>query len=145
MSQRVEFYLLESESEGQRMVCACKIAAKAYKQGLRVFLRVEDKDRVAQLDQLLWHFNPASFIPHCAAVNLAEQPRTPVVIGDQQAPDGFDQLLISLSRQVPADIDRFDRVADLISNEETNKQHGRQRFKHYRQLGIEPTTHQIAG
>jgi len=137
---RVDFYLLDAADRDSLLKCACRIAGKAYQQGMRVYIQLDDDAAIGSLDQLLWTFSPTSFVPHAVAGG-AEQ--APVLIGDGPAPDGYEQLLVSLTREVPGDIDRYQRVADLISSDHQEKQLGRERFKHYRAKGIEPNTHQI--
>ena len=56
----------------------------------------------------------------------------------------FSELLISLTGNVPDDMSQFTRVADLISDDEEDKQLGRLRFKAYRGQGLTPATHNIS-
>lgn len=144
MPARVDFYLLQSRDEPARFAYACRIAEKAYLQGLSVFLRVANHAQIAVLDKLLWAFSPASFVPHCAADAVAQNVEVKVLISAQAAPTGWHDLLISLTAAVPGDVERFNRVADLISDDAAAKQAGRARFKFYRQQGITPTTHNIS-
>lgn len=143
MPDRVDFYLLDAADPDSLLKCACRIASKACQQGLRVYIQLDDDAAVKSLDQLLWTFSPTSFVPHAVAGG-SETDRVPVLIGDGPGPNGYEQLLVSLTREVPGDVDRYQRVADLISSEQQEKQLGRERFKHYRAKGIEPNTHQIS-
>ena len=152
MPERVDFYLLKEAGQDHLLTCACRIAGKACLQGMRVYVRLESSQQVEMFDQLLWSFNPTSFVPHCVysgggktdgTTDGMTDGMTPVVIGDGPGPEGYEQMLICLTATIPDDVDRYHRVADLISNEDQAKQFGRVRFKQYRSSGIEPSTHKI--
>ncbi|MGB5707034.1 MAG: DNA polymerase III subunit chi [Arenicellales bacterium] len=143
MPSRVDFYILDSSDEMNWLCCACRIAGKAYQQGMNVYMQVESGDHAREVDRLLWTFHPTSFIPH-EVLMQQRSPVAPVLIGTGPAPDRWDSMLITLTREVPSDTNRFDRVADLIINDEQHKLFGRERFRFYRNCGIEPNTHQIS-
>ena len=93
MPERVDFYLLDQGDVEGKLLCACKVAGKAYQQGLKVFLRARDPDQARQLDQLLWSYHPASFVPHGLAGDDISLPAlTPVLIGSSEAPTAMDDL-----------------------------------------------------
>lgn len=142
MAQRVDFYILESSDELSWLRYACRIANKAYQQRMYVYMQVESESRAIELDRLLWTLNSTSFIPHEILMQRTS-PTAPVLIGTGPAPDRWNRMLITLTRETPSDADRFDRVADLIINDEQHKAYGRERFRFYRQNGIEPNTHNI--
>jgi len=144
MPERVDFYLLESAGEASRFTCACKIAAKASQQGLKVYMRVDSAPQAATLDARLWDYNPLSFVPHCLTGDTMAA-NAKVLIGDADAPEGWRDLLISLTEEVPPDVDRYNRIADLISDDDADKATGRLRFKYYRDSGATPTIHNIRG
>jgi DNA polymerase-3 subunit chi len=143
MPEQIDFYILASTDTTSKLICVCKVVSKAYKQGLKVYVQSENAAQVEALDQLLWSFSPASFIPHTIIDEGDSNCTAPVLIGGCSAPNGWEQLLISLTSAVAADVSRFTRVADFISNNEQDKQSGRDRFKAYRQLGVEPKTHHL--
>ncbi|PSJ46657.1 DNA polymerase III subunit chi [Zobellella endophytica] len=117
---------------------ACRLATDAYRQGLGVFIHTRDQAQAEALDELLWQQSPDSFVAH----NLqGEGPRqgAPVVIG-WQAPHQGRPLLINLAPQAPAFARRFNRLLDFVPPDEAGKQLARERFKAYRQAGVELTT-----
>ena len=59
-------------------------------------------------------------------------------------PEGVD-VLINLATQVPPVAGKATRVIEIIDGEPARRAAGRARFKKYRELGIEPTTHNIGG
>ncbi|MGI9310071.1 MAG: DNA polymerase III subunit chi [bacterium] len=151
---RVDFYVLARARTEDKHAYACRIADKAHARGMTVFMRAEDDAQSESLDKLLWTFSQGSFVPHirCAAVSNEDAGADdsanddaiyPVRIGSH-APSRAADLLISLTREAPADYARFARVADLILDHADDKAAGRARFRFYREQGIAPNTHNIA-
>ena len=143
MPQRVDFYLLNNSDEVSLLQCACRLTGKAYQQGLNVYIQVDSGHDAAELDSLLWTFNPVSFVPHEAAGTRHGTTPAPVLISTEPAIDKWDSLLLTLTKEVPSNAERFSRVADLVLNTEQHKRLGRERFRYYRNKGIEPNTHKI--
>jgi DNA polymerase-3 subunit chi len=143
MPQRVDFYLLNNSDEASLLNCACRVAGKAYQQGLNVCIQVDSEDKVTELDDLLWTFNPVSFVPHEAVIRGRKTSSSPVLISAEPEMERWSSLLLTMTREVPKNAERFSRVADLILNTEEHKRFGRERFRYYRSKGLEPNTHHI--
>ncbi len=56
---------------------------------------------------------------------------------------GPADVLVNLGQDVPSWFSRYARVAELVSGDEAARQAGRDRFRFYRDRGIEPETHQL--
>ena len=139
---RVDFYVLERTPAGERDVATCKLAHKAYRLGHRIYILTPDADQADKLDQLLWTFSPGTFVPHGLNSNETADP-LPVVIGPEEPPTEFDDVLISLVSQVPECFSRFRRVAEIVDNDAEQKQHARARFRFYRERGYPLQTHNM--
>ena len=61
---RVGFYVVQDAEHSQRLQVAARLADKAFARGHRIFINAADQGQAEALDQLLWHFRPASFLPH---------------------------------------------------------------------------------
>lgn len=157
VSTRVDFYVLGQTEINDKYVYACRIANKAYAQGLKVYIQTDAAAQSKILDKMLWTFSQNSFVPHTVfhgtdgagtADETHDLERYPVQIGWEAAPPIYNEnadLLISLCQQVPTDYARFVRVAELILNHDAEKALGRQRFRFYREQGIAPQTNTISG
>ncbi len=144
MTEQIDFYILDQASESDRLLFSCKIAGKAMAQGMKIYFQTETDAQAAEMDQLLWSCSPTSFMPHSIwASGRSIESSTPILVGTEDPPAGWGELLISLTEEVPATAGRFRRVADLIAGDETQKQKGRARYKQYREQGIEPVAHKI--
>lgn len=138
---QVMFYLLESENtatnnDGKQNSLfhhACMQASYFYRQKQKVFIYTENQNSAHDIDEMLWAFDPDSFVPH----NLAgEGPSygSAVEISWNQ-PTGRRPVLINLTRTVPDFAQQFTHIIDFVPTDETLKQQARDRFRAYRQLG----------
>lgn len=128
---KVSFYTGSED----KLRTACQLSQKALQQGMRVLLHVPTDELASRLDQLLWHYPPTAFMPHCRC-HEAEAATTPVVIGRS---DTFphSELLISLHDECPPFFSRFERVIEIVGKEEEDVRLGRARFKFYRDRGFD--------
>lgn len=142
MQTQVMFYILNDDPNGSSFHHACYQAANAYRNNQRVFIFSENTEQAHRVDELLWSFEPDSFVPH----NLAgEGPRggAPVEIS-WQAPGSRRPVLINLTREVPNFAGQFSTVIDFVPTDETLKQQARERFRSYRQLGFQVNNQTVA-
>ncbi len=139
---RVDFYVLNRADEDSRLGFACVVAAKAWQEGLRVYLQVDSARETDALDELLWSYQAASFVPH-ARLGDTRAESSPVLIGDQPAPPRWREALVSLTAAMPEGAERCNRVADLVGSGDAARQAGRERFKAWRALGVQPNSHEI--
>ncbi len=138
---RVDFYLLNGDSAGGKDLAVCRLANKAFQLGHRVYIHAADAEQAQRLDALLWTFSAGSFIPHALAWDADDA--LPVVLGQDEPPAAFDDVLITLAPEVPAYFSRFRRVAEVVGGSDTDKQTARERFRFYRDRGYELQTHNL--
>ena len=140
---RIDFYVLDDGAQNSRERFACRLADIAYRRKQRVYVFTQSKDQSVTVDNLLWTFQAGSFVPHdlYPCETLAA---TPVLIGHDGVPDNGHEVLINLSASVPSFFSRFDRVAEVVNQEASIKQSGRERFRFYRDRGYPLETHTMA-
>ena len=96
------------------------------------------------LDELLWTFNERSFVPHkVCADERSVDPATPVHLTPDAAAVPAADLLINLTQRLPAQLEGYARIAEVIDADEERRRLGRERFKAYRDLKLTLETHQI--
>ncbi len=143
MSQiRTDFYLLSGNQADAVWLLACRLLEKAYLRGHRIFVYCDSKADAEHLDELLWTFKIDSFIPHHLQGEGPEPP-PPVQIGYDTEPRGFNDILLNLSSSVPSFFTRFRRIIEIIADDDTAKDNGRQHYRHYRRHACALHTHQI--
>ncbi|EAQ99407.1 DNA polymerase III subunit chi [Congregibacter litoralis] len=137
---RVGFYIVENTDTSSRTRLALRLTEKAHKQGHRVFINSENEAQARELDELLWTFRPASFLPHALCSDDSSEQ---ICIGWGQEPAGHDDLLINLQLSVPDFIGRFQRVAELVNQEPARLEALRHSWRHYRERGYALEEHRL--
>ena len=140
---QIDFYVLQEQSPGGRFKLACRIVEKAYRLGHQVYVRTDNSDDTNVLDDLLWTFSQNSFVPHQLCTE-SEPRESPVVIGEHpRTAEGID-VVISVADDPVSDFTEYPRIVEIVGYEEDEKISGRNRFRYYREHGVEPNTHRIA-
>lgn len=141
---RVDFYVLSQEAPDARQRFACRLAEKAAEQGHRVYLQTASLGDAQRLDDLLWTFNERGFLPHELYTGAGpSHPKVMVLLGVVPAPAEHRDLLINLADALPADLDRYPRIAEIVDTDTTRKQLSRDRYKTYRERGCELESHNV--
>ncbi|MEZ5499324.1 MAG: DNA polymerase III subunit chi [Steroidobacteraceae bacterium] len=140
---RVDFYITDDASGRERLRLACRLAEKAYQAGQAVVVLCADAEQQRALDELMWTFRDGSFLPHECADSVA--PVEPRCVRLQLDADNAGEIVISLSETFVAAADSCERVIDIIDGDADRRARGRERFRSYRELGLEPATQQLRG
>lgn len=122
---------------------ACRLAAKAFGQELRVLVFCPDAETAGRFDRLLWTAPAIGFIPHCFAGDPLE-PVTPIVVDHGGAAPLHDQILLNLRPEWPPLFSRFQRLIEIVSLDDDDRRLARERFKFYRNRGYEIHTHDLS-
>lgn len=129
---KVDFYTGSTD----KLRTACQLSHKAMQNGLRVLLHTPDEATTGALDKLLWHYPATAFIPHCCSHDT-EANDTPVVLGHQEETFPHSELLISLHTACLPFFSRFERLIEIVSQDEEDSRLGRERYKFYKDRGYE--------
>ncbi|MEM7027819.1 MAG: DNA polymerase III subunit chi [Pseudomonadota bacterium] len=137
---RVDFYILKNGNSVEQF--ACSITNKALKSGKRIHINTQNEADTAMLDDLLWTFRDISFLPH--EIYQGElTSSTAITLGNgNQFPD-VAQVIVNLTDSIPAHIDQYERVIEIVGGSENRKDLARQRYRDYRKMKFEIHDHQI--
>ncbi len=118
-----------------RYVCA--LTHKAWKQGMRVQILLQDADLLERLDRQLWTFRPDSFLAHdrsgSAPIHLGVEPL-----------EGYDFSMQLFGRDcLPATLSP--RLAEVFRNRPEEVQAARARYRRYRDAGCLMHYHRVGG
>jgi DNA polymerase-3 subunit chi len=124
---------------------ACRLLRKAHAAGSRVVVTGAPDD-LRTLDVQLWTFAPAEFIPHCylPAADAAVVDASPVLLADAPRGTPHQEVLVNLGSGLPEGFERFERLIELVTQEEDDRQQARRRWKHYADRGYAITRHDLA-
>jgi DNA polymerase-3 subunit chi len=143
---RIDFH----SNVADKLEYACRLTRKIWSgtpegQPVRNIVMVGEKADLKKLDELLWTFSSADFLPHCFIDDeLATE--TPIVLSADFASSVLSSLphadvMIHLGIQMPQDVAalvaRFPRIVEVVTVDETERLAGRERYKAYRDLGHE--------
>jgi len=121
---------------------ACLLSNKAMQNGLRVMVSTPDEAMTTILDKMLWTYPGIAFMPH-GRCDDALAATLPVLVDHRHDALPHHELLISLHPATPAIFSRFERVIEIIGQDEEDKRQGRARFKFYKDRGYELTHYDL--
>jgi len=126
------FHIIDDSAPDALWLYCCQLCEQWVNDGQKAWLWCPDETVANHLDDLLWGFREDAFVPH--SLDLDDE--APITLGVDEPPAGFDHL-INLSGQVPADPIRFTQIIELVDHSEPERAAARERWKIYRQAGIE--------
>ena len=132
---RIDFYQLNPARHAWDQV-VCRLCQKAWDSRQLTLLLTQSAEQSRHLDQKLWTFAEDSFVPHDH--EDSDDFVTPILIHDNPDPAGERQLLINLAASVPPWFAQFERVIELVT--EDNKAQARANYSYYKERGY-PLNH----
>ena len=128
----ISFYVGKNDTLRDRLILACRVIQKAYDKGYHVHIHTDAESTSRLLDDLLWTWQPNSFIPH-ALVDNAKEER--VIIAHDYEPNQNCDYLINLSNAQPKFFSRFERMGEILDQTPDILTDGRKRYAYYRDRG----------
>lgn len=124
---------------------ACRLLRKAVASGAKVVVTGEPQ-QLRALDVELWTFAPLEFVAHCyaPASTPAVVGASPVVLSDSTDGMPHRQVLVNLGAEVPQGFEGFERLIELVTQEDDDRRLARGRWKHYADRGYAITRHDLA-
>ena len=107
----------------------------------RVFITTPSETSSEQLDELMWQYPEGRFVPH-ARIEDPDAAKAPVNIGTLSGLNPAD-VVINLSLEAIPQPERFSRVLEIVPYADEEKEASRVKFRIYRNLGLDPQTHEI--
>ena len=142
---RVDFHVLSSADARERLRYGCRVVEKACLAEQRVLVCCDSSEELAAFDELLWNFADRSFVPHEVLTTAPDWNEVPVWLAGPRAPAVDCDVLLNLAGAVPAAAEHAQRVIEVIDADAERRRAGRERFRAYRERGIEPVSHTIGG
>ena len=129
---RIDFYRYAEDKVG----FACRLATKAYEKSARLVVYAADRGRLERFDRELWTFSATKFVPHCFLESrLAAE--TPVILATSGDALPHHDVLLNLDDEWPPFFATFERVLEIVSTDEEDKNLARARWSFYHKRGYE--------
>jgi DNA polymerase-3 subunit chi len=143
---RIDFH----SNVADKLEYACRLSRKIWSatpegEPVRNIVMVGEQADLQKLNELLWSFSSADFLPHCF-IDDEVAAETPIVLTDDFASSALNgiphaDVMIHLGTRMPADVPglvaRFPRIVEVVTVNEAERLAGRERYKAYRELGHE--------
>lgn len=140
----IDFYVLQTATTDDQHNFACRLIEKAVRQGNRVMVATQSAAQSQAMDEALWAFRPESFVPHVVlGDDFAEQ--APVLISHGEDDDSHHDVLVNLRLDVPPQFSRFQRLAEIVIQDNTVLDNSRRNFAFYKERGYLINTHKLKG
>ena len=144
MPMQVAFHFNVADKAGY----LCRLLRKAVHAGSRVIV-TGPPWQLEDLDRRLWTFAPQEFVAHCGSDALPGMLQvTPVVLAgsldDPALNDLPRQVLLNLGAEVPDGFERFERLIEVVSQDDEDRLAARQRWRRYAEGGFAMTRHDAA-
>lgn len=128
-----------------RLGYACRLLRKAVRQGARVAVTAPEPT-LMRLDKMLWSFDPIEFLPHVLLrTGEALSPRlqaTPVVLVADATQAALRSVLVNVGDDAPEGFEGFERLIEIVSTRDDEREAGRRRWRHYLVQGHAPRKHE---
>ena len=103
----------------------------------------QNQDTSQKFNRMLWTASALGFVPHCTADDKLAAV-TPVIIDHEGTNLPHDQILINLRADWPPFFSRFQRLIEIVTLAEGDRELARNRFKFYRDRGYDIRSHDMS-
>jgi DNA polymerase-3 subunit chi len=98
---------------------------------------------LAEFDKLLWTYQSLKFVPHCRA-GAAVAPETPIILaGPGDELPHHDVLLYLGDNEPPPFFSSFERLLEIVTTHEEDKQRARGRYAFYKKIGYDIQVNEV--
>ncbi|QJW84526.1 DNA polymerase III subunit chi [Ramlibacter terrae] len=115
---------------------AGRLVRRAAGTGVKVVV-TGDAAALERLDAALWTASPTDFFPHCHAATAEPHVlrASPVVLAASARGTPHHEVLVNVGGGMPDGFEKFERLNEVVSQQEDDRQQARARWKHYASRG----------
>jgi DNA polymerase III subunit chi len=129
---RIDFYHYADD----KLAFACRLATTVYGRASRLVVYSADAQRLRRFDAALWSFEQTRFVPHCfAGAGVAAE--TPIVLASSADSLPHHDVLLNLDDEWPPFFATFERLLEIVTTDEGDKERARERYAFYRKRGYD--------
>lgn len=139
---RADFYLIDKPRfREQPLLLVCELCRRALAEGAPTLVLVRDSAQAEALDELLWEFDPDTYLPHQIAGIDEDDEITPLLIVPPGTDYSLRQVVINLrDTPVPAPCPR---VLEIVPPDPEARAPLRERWRAYQASGYALSKHDI--
>ncbi len=131
-----------------RVDYACRLLRKAWRANSPVAVTGEESTLTA-IDVALWRIGAADFVPHAWASRADAVPEalhasTVWLATDPDSAPGHGTL-VNVGAHTPRGFESFERLIELVTTDEADRQAARDRWRAYARRGYAIERHEVAG
>ena len=132
---QADFYVLAGQTLNDQWHFACRLVEQVRQKDRQVLLQVANEQEARALDDMLWQFREDAFVPH-ALLNAEDAPADcPVSIGWHPEPGHHHDVIINLCPELPAFFSRFERLVEVVVQNDAVLDYTRQHFRYLKDRG----------
>jgi DNA polymerase-3 subunit chi len=125
---------------------ACRLLRRARRQGMAVAV-TGPAESLREIDGELWSFSAPEFLAHSWIEQRAEIPEalhaTTIWLGENPIDAPLHGALLNLGDGTPPAFETFERVLEVVSLDERDRQAARERWKAYARRGYPIQRHEV--
>ena len=129
---RIDFYRYAQD----KLRFACRLAATVFDKSGKLLVYSPDRDLLTDFDRSLWTFQATRFVPHCF-VGSALAAETPVLLAASAEELPHHDVLLNLGDEWPPFFASFERLLEIVSTDEADKERARSRYAFYKKRGYD--------
>jgi DNA polymerase-3 subunit chi len=137
---RIDFY----RNAESKLRVACRLATKAFESANRLIVYSPDRATLADFDRTLWTYQATRFVPHCFA-DAPAAPETPILLASSGESLPHHDVLLNLADEWPPFFASFERLLEVVSTDESDRERARARWTFYKSRGYDLKVHDLEG
>ena len=137
---RIDFY----RNVDDKLRFACRLTAKVCAKSAKLIVWSPDAKTLSEFDRNLWTWQSTSFVPHCR-VDSPLASETPVLLAANGENLPHHEVLLNLGDEWPPFFASFDRLLEIVSTDEADKERARERWSFYKKRGYDLQINDMEG
>ena len=111
---------------------ATKLVQTVYRHGSRLLVLLSSELLLRDFSNKLWCLSGEAFLPHCT-ISAKEAHQTPILLACRvELSDALPNILLNLTTQdLSNDITHFERILEIVTNDESSQQWAQERLVYY--------------
>ncbi len=139
---KADFYILNKVDHSDRLTFLSRLIEKATTLGHTIYIHTNHLQQATEIDDYLWTYKIESFLPHELSNIKTPQDISPsVTIGFTEDCKGHNDLLINLASELPPFYKQFDRVAEIVIQNDAILRELRNHYRQIKNENIEAVIH----